>query len=494
MVSSFFFHFFCPFFLFYTSLLLPLSLSLFLSLSFSLFLSLSFSLSLSLFFSLSLSLSFSLFLSFSLRALSLISLPAHRRVKTSQKNQKNNSRLLADMAHISGLVAAGLVPSPFEHADVVTTTTHKSLRGPRGAMIFFRKGAFSSSEWEREREREREELGTEELEYLTLPPPPPLLSVSPTNQTQKPGIRSVDKKGKEIPYDIENKINFSVFPGLQGGPHNHTIAGLACALHQAKGAEFIAYQRQVLANSKALADGKRASVGRKESEKVEDGKGQRGRRENSLSRNPKKQKNGVKKLDRPPEARPHARLRRHRQPHRARRPAPGRRRRLARRARVGASFAVFFFGGEIGESSRVAVARGGEAEAAGGEAEAAGGEAGSGGCWRGSRKRRLPAWRARRGRPAPCPLEAHRACAAACRPPQLEGEERQLPPPLLAAAPAEELLEGGGYKPEKTHLFFHFENRKKKRRSSPTSPPTRTPSPATSRPSFREASAWAPPP
>lgn len=328
-------------------------------------------------------------------------------------------------------------------------------------------------------------------------PPPPLLSVSPTNQTQKPGIRSVDKKGKEIPYDIENKINFSVFPGLQGGPHNHTIAGLACALHQAKGAEFIAYQRQVLSNSKALADGKRASVGRKESEKVEDGKGQRGRRENSLSRNPKKQKNGVKKLDRPPEARPHARLRRHRQPHRARRPAPGRRRRLARRARVGASFAVFFFFLEIGERVRESPSlEAGKRRLPAGkrEAEAAGGEAGSGGCWKGSGKRRLPARRARRGRPAPCPLEAHRACAAACRPPQLEGEEGQLPPPLLAAAPAEEFLEGGGYKPEKTHLFFHFENRKKKRRSSPTSPPTRTPSPATSRPSFREASAWAPPP
>ena len=122
---------------------------------------------------------------------------------------RHKAWLLADMAHISGLVAAGLVPSPFEHADVVTTTTHKSLRGPRGAMIFYRKGE-----------------------------------------------RSVDKKtGKPVMYDIEDKINFSVFPGLQGGPHNHTISGLACALKQAASPEFKAYQTQVLKNSTALANG-----------------------------------------------------------------------------------------------------------------------------------------------------------------------------------------------------------------------------------------------
>eukprot|EP00208_Stichococcus_sp_RCC1054_P002097 CAMPEP_0206146894 /NCGR_PEP_ID=MMETSP1473-20131121/31723_1 /ASSEMBLY_ACC=CAM_ASM_001109 /TAXON_ID=1461547 /ORGANISM="Stichococcus sp, Strain RCC1054" /LENGTH=526 /DNA_ID=CAMNT_0053543619 /DNA_START=223 /DNA_END=1803 /DNA_ORIENTATION=+ len=116
--------------------------------------------------------------------------------------------LLADMAHISGLVAAGVVPSPFDHADVVTTTTHKSLRGPRGAMIFYRKG-----------------------------------------------VRSTNKKGEQIMYDLDSKINFSVFPGLQGGPHNHTISGLACALKQATTAEFKEYQEQVMRNAKALADG-----------------------------------------------------------------------------------------------------------------------------------------------------------------------------------------------------------------------------------------------
>ncbi len=122
---------------------------------------------------------------------------------------KHNAVLLADMAHISGLVAAGLVPvSPFEYADVVTTTTHKSLRGPRGAMIFYRKGQ-----------------------------------------------KGTNKKGDPVMYDLENKINFSVFPGLQGGPHNHTISGLACALKQANEPAFKDYQTQVLKNSQALAKG-----------------------------------------------------------------------------------------------------------------------------------------------------------------------------------------------------------------------------------------------
>lgn len=111
-----------------------------------------------------------------------------------------------DMAHISGLIAAGVIPSPFDHADIVTTTTHKSLRGPRGAMIFFRKG-----------------------------------------------VRKSDlKTGKETLYDLEGPINFSVFPGHQGGPHNHTITALAVALKQAVSPEFKQYQAQVIKNAKAL--------------------------------------------------------------------------------------------------------------------------------------------------------------------------------------------------------------------------------------------------
>lgn len=115
--------------------------------------------------------------------------------------------LLADMAHISGLVVGGTIPSPFEFADVVTTTTHKSLRGPRGAMIFFRRGQ-----------------------------------------------KSVDKKGNPIMYDLEEKINATVFPGLQGGPHNQSITALAVALKQAQAPEFKLYQEQVMKNAKALGE------------------------------------------------------------------------------------------------------------------------------------------------------------------------------------------------------------------------------------------------
>lgn len=115
--------------------------------------------------------------------------------------------LLSDMAHISGLVAADVIPTPFQYSDVVTTTTHKSLRGPRGAMIFYRKG-----------------------------------------------VRRTNKKGEKEFYDLEGPINASVFPGHQGGPHNHTITALAVALKQAQSKEFKEYQKTVLTNAKALSE------------------------------------------------------------------------------------------------------------------------------------------------------------------------------------------------------------------------------------------------
>jgi glycine hydroxymethyltransferase len=100
--------------------------------------------------------------------------------------------LAADIAHIAGLIAGGAHPSPVGHADVITTTTHKTLRGPRGAMI------MSTAEH----------------------------------------AKAVDK---------------AVFPGLQGGPHNHTTAGIAVALHEAAQPEFRTYAAQIVANAKALA-------------------------------------------------------------------------------------------------------------------------------------------------------------------------------------------------------------------------------------------------
>merc|ERR1712216_256818 len=106
--------------------------------------------------------------------------------------------LMADIAHISGLVATKQHPSPFQHCDVVTTTTHKSLRGPRAGMIFF-------------------------------------------------------KYQDKIP-DIKERIDMAVFPGLQGGPHNHQIGGLAAQLKEVNTPEFVEYSKQVATNANILAE------------------------------------------------------------------------------------------------------------------------------------------------------------------------------------------------------------------------------------------------
>ncbi|MEY4763492.1 MAG: serine hydroxymethyltransferase [Pseudomonadota bacterium] len=101
---------------------------------------------------------------------------------------------MVDMAHYAGLIAAGVYPNPVPHADVVTSTTHKSLRGPRGGIILMR--------------------------------------------------------GEEV----AKKINSAIFPGIQGGPLMHVIAGKAVAFKEAASAEFKAYQEQVVKNAAALAD------------------------------------------------------------------------------------------------------------------------------------------------------------------------------------------------------------------------------------------------
>ncbi|MFG6441185.1 serine hydroxymethyltransferase [Roseateles sp. LKC17W] len=101
---------------------------------------------------------------------------------------------MVDMAHYAGLIAAGVYPNPLPHADVVTSTTHKSLRGPRGGIIL-------------------------------------------TNKE-----------------DIAKKINSAIFPGIQGGPLMHVIAGKAVAFKEALTPEFKAYQQQVVKNAKVLAE------------------------------------------------------------------------------------------------------------------------------------------------------------------------------------------------------------------------------------------------
>ena len=109
---------------------------------------------------------------------------------------------LTDISHIAGLVAGGVHPAPFAWADVVMTTTHKSLRGPRGAIIFVKKDSL------------------------------------------------VAKKNK---VDLPALIDRAIFPGLQGGPHNNTTAAMAMAFLEASQPPFKAYARQIAKNAKALA-------------------------------------------------------------------------------------------------------------------------------------------------------------------------------------------------------------------------------------------------
>ncbi len=108
---------------------------------------------------------------------------------------KVGAYLFVDMAHVAGLIAAGLYPNPVPFADVVTSTTHKTLRGPRGGIILARANA-----------------------------------------------------------EIEKKLNSAVFPGTQGGPLMHVIAAKAVAFQEALGSDFKDYQKQVLANAKVMAE------------------------------------------------------------------------------------------------------------------------------------------------------------------------------------------------------------------------------------------------
>ncbi len=108
--------------------------------------------------------------------------------------------LCADISHISGLVVAGVHPSPVDYAHVITTTTHKTLRGPRGALIM------------------------------------------------------VTQSGIEKDEDLPEKINKAVFPGLQGGPHEHQVAAIAVCLKEAMEPSFKDYGKQVALNAKVLAE------------------------------------------------------------------------------------------------------------------------------------------------------------------------------------------------------------------------------------------------
>jgi glycine hydroxymethyltransferase len=116
--------------------------------------------------------------------------------------------LMSDIAHISGLIAAEEHANPFLHSHIVTSTTHKSLRGPRSGLIFYTKDPASLSQ--------------------------------------------IKSKAQE---SLEESINASIFPRLQGGPHNHQIAGVCTQLKEVNSLEFKEYIKQVKKNAITLAEG-----------------------------------------------------------------------------------------------------------------------------------------------------------------------------------------------------------------------------------------------
>jgi len=118
---------------------------------------------------------------------------------------------LADVSHIAGLIAGNAHPSPFPFTDVVMTTTHKTLRGPRGAMIMCK------------------------------------------NEDRLAEVTGLDEKAAKMNKDMAGKIDRAVFPGLQGGPHEHIIAAKAIAFKEAASEEFQSYAQQIVKNAKALA-------------------------------------------------------------------------------------------------------------------------------------------------------------------------------------------------------------------------------------------------
>jgi glycine hydroxymethyltransferase len=118
--------------------------------------------------------------------------------------------LFVDMAHVAGLVAAGVHPSPFPHADIVTTTTHKTLRGPRGGLVFSRRELHPA---------------LDPADFAPL-------------------------RGKR---DLATAVDKTVFPGLQGGPLMHVIAAKAVAFKEAATDEFRAYSQRILDNAQVLA-------------------------------------------------------------------------------------------------------------------------------------------------------------------------------------------------------------------------------------------------